>query len=108
MNRVPLADRVLAVVDLVPAGRVVTYGDIAELLRCSPRMVGRHLALRGSETTWWRVTNSVGDLPPHLIDEAAQRWDVEGIAVKKNGRGCRIDQHRADLVALADAYEAGG
>lgn len=104
----PLVDRVLEVVDLVPPGRVVTYGDIAELLGCSPRMVGRYLALRGFETRWWRVTNAEGDLPPYLIDEAIGRWEEEGIALKKNGRGCRIADHRADLIALAEAYEAGG
>lgn len=57
-------DDVLAVVRRIPAGRVMTYGDIAEVLGSSaPRAVGRVLALFGHAVPWWRVVPASG-LPP--------------------------------------------
>ena len=104
MNEV-VAERTLRAVELVPPGRVVSYGDLAELVGGTPRQVGAVMRLRGSEVPWWRVTSSYGDLPPHLHDEAGPHWLEEGIAWKPNRRGCRIDEHRCDLVRLADEYE---
>lgn len=100
-----MVERVLRAVELVPRGRVVTYGDLAELVGGTPRQVGAVMRLRGGEVTWWRVTNAAGELPRHLHDEVRPLWLEEGIRWRRNGRGCRIDDHRCDLVALADAYE---
>lgn len=96
---------VLLAAEFVPWGRVVSYGDLAELVGCPARQVGRIMAVHGSETHWWRVVNHAGDLPQHLLAAAGDHWRREGITVKPSGRGCRIEQHRADLVALADAWE---
>lgn len=100
-----LVERVLLAVDQVPPGGVVSYGDLAELVGTGPRQVGAVMSRHGSAVTWWRVTNASGDLPAHLRDEAFAHWADEGIGVKANGLGCRIREHRCDLVALADAYE---
>ncbi|MGJ6979454.1 MGMT family protein [Aestuariimicrobium soli] len=101
-----LVERVLRAVELVPPGRVVSYGDIAELVGTGPRLVGRIMSQWGSSVAWWRVTNSSGELPAHLLGEAASRWADEGITLKPSGRGCRIHAHRADLPAWATAFEA--
>lgn len=100
-----LVERVLLAVEQVPAGRVVSYGDVAELVGTGPRLVGRVLAEHGDGVPWWRVTNSYGDPPRHLLDAAAQRWTEEAITLKANGRGCRIAQFRADPARLAGDYE---
>lgn len=100
-----IAERVLRAVGLVPPGRVVTYGDLAELVGGTPRQVGAVMRLRGSEVPWWRVVSSYGDLPPHLRDEVRPLWLEEGIQWKDNGLGCRISDHRCDLERLADEYE---
>ena len=42
----------------------------------------------------------IGDFPPDLLHEAVPHWLEEGIALKPSGRGCRITDHRADLVEL--------
>lgn len=132
-TRVDAREAVLAIVRLIPVGRVVSYGDVAELVGIGPRQVGRIMATHGDteETAefeevglgedgpmderarndegpvpWWRVTNSSGDLPPHLRDEAFARYRQEGTPIKRNGRGAAIRTHRADLPALADAAEA--
>ena len=100
-----VSGRVLLAADLVPAGRVVSYGDLAELVGTSARRVGRVMALHGHETHWWRVVNHSGDLPGHLLAEAGDHWRAEGITEKSNGRGCRIRDHRADLAELAGEWE---
>ncbi len=76
----PYAEEVLDLVDRVPAGRVVTYGDLAEVVgRGGPRSVGTVLARFGSGVPWWRVVRA-GGLPPRgLEEEAVARWRAEGI-----------------------------
>ncbi len=98
-------ERVLRAVEQVPRGRVVSYGDLAELVGIGPRQVGAILRAWGAEVTWWRVTSHAGDLPVQLLDRARPHWADEGILVKPNGRGCRIVDYRADLPGLAAAYE---
>lgn len=100
-----VVELVLRAVEQVPRGRVVSYGDIAGLVGTGPRHVGSIMSRHGSGVTWWRVTNAYGDLPLHLVDTARGHWAEEGIGWKPNGRGCRIADHRADLVELADAWE---
>lgn len=96
-----LAESVLMIVDLVPPGRVVSYGDVAEIVGCGPRVVGRVMARYGHQTCWWRVTNHAGDLAGGLLAEAKPHWVAEGIEVKPDGLGCRIAHFRADLDQLA-------
>jgi alkylated DNA nucleotide flippase Atl1 len=55
--------RVLDVVDSIPAGRVLSYGDVAEYLgEGGPRQVGRVMALWGGGVAWWRVVHADGSL----------------------------------------------
>lgn len=57
-------DAVLNVVRQIPAGRVMTYGDIALAIGSSaPRAVGQVLAHFGHAVSWWRVVPASG-LPP--------------------------------------------
>lgn len=98
-------DRILLVVELVPEGRVVAYGDIAGLVETGPRQVGSVMSRHGSGLPWWRVVNASGGLPGHLVEEARQHWLAEGITLTPSGTACRIAAHRADLVALAAAYD---
>lgn len=55
------ASRVLDVVEGIPAGMVMTYGDVAATIGSrAPRAVGQVLARFGSEVAWWRVIRSSG------------------------------------------------
>ncbi len=60
------ASRVLDVVDSIPPGRVMSYGDIAEYLRRGPgpRQVGRVMSVYGGAVPWWRVIRADGAPPP--------------------------------------------
>ncbi len=97
-------ERVLTLVELVPRGRVVSYGDLGAIVGIGPRQVGSFMSHHSDGLPWWRVTNASGDLPRDLLDRARPHWADEGILVKRNGLGCRIADHRADLEALATAY----
>jgi methylated-DNA-protein-cysteine methyltransferase-like protein len=82
------ARRVLDAVDRIPAGSVMTYGDVAEYVGvAAPRAVGAVMARYGSEVPWHRVVYGDGRLPPGHEAEAARRLLAEGLAV----RGDRVD-----------------
>ena len=77
----PLARRVRALVRSIPAGKVLTYGDIAELLeQGGPRQIGAAMSAHGDGVPWWRVVNASGLLPPRLRGEAARQYAEEGTA----------------------------
>ena len=96
---------VAVVVRVVPSGCVVSYGDIAELLGTSPRVVGHAMATQDEpDLPWWRVVRADGGMADHLVDRAVPHWLEEGIGFV-DGR-VQIRRHRADLAALADAAES--
>ncbi len=74
------AQRILACVDAIPRGRVMTYGDVAEFAGTrSARTVGRVLAHDGGTVPWHRVLRCDGSLPDHLCTEQRQRLLSEGV-----------------------------
>lgn len=77
-----LADSVLLAADTIPPGHVSTYGDIARIVGCGPRLVARVLATRGAEVCWWRVVRADGTIAPQLVAEASGRLVAEGVAVR--------------------------
>jgi alkylated DNA nucleotide flippase Atl1 len=57
----PYALDVLDVVERIPAGRVMSYGDVAEFLGAGgPRQVGWVMSHFGSGVPWWRVLRADG------------------------------------------------
>lgn len=98
-------EHVLRAVEQVPAGKVVSYGAIAELVGGTARQVGSVMRFYGSNVAWWRVVNSYGDVPAHLRAKAAPHWAKEGIDWKPNGLGCRIADYRVIEEEWALAYE---
>ena len=95
MEEVPdLAAAVLDVVDLIPAGRVMTYGDVAEYLgRCGPRQVGAVMSRWGGAVAWWRVLKSDGSPPPGHEREALRHYRAERTPLRAGG--ARVDLNRA-------------
>jgi alkylated DNA nucleotide flippase Atl1 len=90
------AEAVLDVVDQIPAGMVLTYGDVAELLaRGGPRQVGSVLSRHGSSVAWWRVIRASGEAPQGLREEALAHWRAEGTAMVGGLAGGRVDMTHA-------------
>ena len=89
------ADAVLGVADLIPSGRVLSYGDIAELLGAGgPRQVGAVMSSRGSEVCWWRVLRASGQPPQRHAGRAWEHYRREGTPVRgtsdDDGAGYRV------------------
>ncbi|WP_029136334.1 MGMT family protein [Nakamurella lactea] len=78
-----LSDLVIEVVDSIPAGRVMTFGAIADYLgRGGPRGVAGVMARHGPEVAWWRVVRADGTLPPYLMFDAQPHWLIEGTPIR--------------------------
>ncbi|MGW7226964.1 MGMT family protein [Streptomyces cyaneofuscatus] len=110
------AERVLDVADLIPPGRVMTYGDVAEWLGDGgPRQVGRAMALYGSAVPWWRVVRADGALLPGHELRALDHYRAEGTPLREASRQAdghlpRLDMRRArwDGGGGGDSGPAGG
>lgn len=91
------AEAVLEIVDQIPKGRVMAYGDIAELLgQGGARQVGSVMSRYGSSVTWWRVIRASGEAPAGLQDEALAHWREEGTALVQGAlAGRRVDMTQA-------------
>ena len=88
------AEAVLDVVARIPAGRVLSYGDVAEYLgQGGPRAVGRVMSTRGSGVPWWRVLRADGSVVPQLLAEALEHYRGEGTPLVRGGT--RVDMRTA-------------
>ncbi|MEV4440123.1 MGMT family protein [Streptomyces sp. NPDC049577] len=91
------AERVLSVAELIPSGRVMTYGDVAEWLgEGGPRQVGRVMALYGGAVPWWRVVRADGVPLPGHEHRALEHYRAEGTPLRETpGRPPRLAMARA-------------
>ena len=91
------AEAVLDIVDQIPAGMVLAYGDVAELLgQGGSRQVGSVMSRFGSSVTWWRVIRASGEAPEGLQDEALAHWRAEGTPLVRGAlAGRRVDMTHA-------------
>src|SRR6201999_1101499 len=80
MADLALAARILACVESIPRGRVMTYGDVAEFVGANtPRLVGHVLSSDGGTVPWHRVLRADGTFAPHLADEQRQLLGADGV-----------------------------
>jgi alkylated DNA nucleotide flippase Atl1 len=88
--------RVLDVVDAIPPGHVMSYGDIAEYLGSGgPRQVGRVLASYGGGVAWWRVIHADGSPAPGHESAALSHYLNEGTPLRSARPPVRVDMRRA-------------
>jgi alkylated DNA nucleotide flippase Atl1 len=86
------AELVLSAVEQIPAGRVATYGDIAEMVgRGGPRQVGQVMARSGDGVPWWRVVRANGRPARHLEERGMSLLRADQTPIK----GDRVDMARA-------------
>lgn len=75
----PAVERVLEAVEQIPAGCVLSYGDVSGLAGVpGARQVGRIMATYGGLVPWWRVVRADGTLPEGLRERAFERYRREG------------------------------
>ena len=87
-------EQVLAVVARIPAGQVMSYGDVAEYLEAGgPRQVGQVMSRSHGGVPWWRVIHADGTPPPHKGAECLARLRAEGTPLRPDGT--RVDMRRA-------------
>jgi methylated-DNA-protein-cysteine methyltransferase-like protein len=77
-------EAVLALVERIPPGRVMSYGAVADAVRehlgrGGPRQVGTVMAQHGGGVPWHRVVNSAGRLVPGHEMTARARLVAEGV-----------------------------
>ena len=78
MTRPTTHERILSIVQSIPAGRVTTYGAIADQVKgASPRSVGRALKADAHNAPWWRVVNAAGRPAPGVGHVARERYAEE-------------------------------
>jgi alkylated DNA nucleotide flippase Atl1 len=89
---------VLDIADMIPPGRVMSYGDVAEYLgQGGPRQVGRVMALWGGSAPWWRVVHADGSLLRGHERAALAAYQAEGTPLRATRAGGppRIDMRQA-------------
>lgn len=85
------AARVLDVVEAIPVGQVMSYGDVAEYLgEGGPRQVGRAMSLWGGAVPWWRVVHADGSLLAGHERAALGHYQDEGTPMRRAADGSLI------------------
>lgn len=79
------------IVARIPRGKVLSYGDIAELVATGPRQVGRIMSEYGSGLPWHRVVRSDGTPAACHDGEALRLLRLDGTPL----RGDRVDMRAA-------------
>lgn len=86
------AVEVLERVRQIPAGRVMTYGDVAGAIgHGGPRRVGTVLARYGGGAPWWRVLRAGGLPPAGCEEEALAHYRAEGTPLVAGAEPARVD-----------------
>jgi methylated-DNA-protein-cysteine methyltransferase related protein len=88
----PFTEKVIAIIQSIPPGKVMTYGQIARLAG-SPRAARQvvrvlHSMSKKYQLPWHRVINSKGQIAikdDESFHEQMLNLQIEGIEVKPNG-----------------------
>jgi methylated-DNA-protein-cysteine methyltransferase-like protein len=91
-------ERVFRIVRSIPRGRVMTYGQIAEILGegYTPRTVGFVMHSSNDKTPWHRVINAQGGCSTRGIvlphDKQQRMLEAEGVSFNERGR-CDLQKY---------------
>jgi alkylated DNA nucleotide flippase Atl1 len=88
---------VIGVVESIPEGFVMTYGQVAAAFGSrSSRGVGKVMAHAGHDLPWWRVIRASGHPPDGHAQEALQHYRAEATPLRWSPSGTwRVDLARA-------------
>lgn len=80
--------RVLAVVEEIPAGKVMSYGDVAAAIGSrAARGVGQVMAYYGGDVPWWRVVRASGHPAQNHESRALEYYRAESTPLKWTAGG---------------------
>lgn len=83
-------EKVIDVLQAVPSGKVVTYGQVAALAGNpkGARQVGRilHTLSAKHDLPWQRVVNARGEIVTFKADRQRKLLEAEGVVVDESGR----------------------
>lgn len=100
----PVADdfvsRVLEVVESIPEGHAMAYGDVAAALGSrAARAVGQAMAYYGGDVPWWRVVRASGHPALDHEQRALEYYRAESTPLKWSRDGVfRVDLALARFV----------
>ena len=98
----PFAVAVLDVVDRIPRGRVLSYGDVAAIVGSGgPRQVAAVMSRHGSEVPWHRVLRADGTCAPSVARRQLPLLRRERVPFSPDGT--RVLMSRARWVAETPA-----
>lgn len=74
-----LVEEMNEIVRSIPAGRVMNYGQIGELLsnKVSGKIIGAWLQKSEGGLPWWRVVAKDGSFPVGKLDPVLQKLQIE-------------------------------
>ena len=82
----------LDVVESIPPGMVMTYGDVAAAIGSrAARAVGTVMSQYGSDVAWWRVIRASGHPAVDHEARALEHYRAESTPVKWAGDVFRVD-----------------
>jgi alkylated DNA nucleotide flippase Atl1 len=89
-------ESVMEIVKAIPAGKVMTYGEVAAALGSrGARAVGLIMSRYGSELPWWRVVRAGGYPPQGHETRALDHYWAEAMPLIETPSGYRVDMKRA-------------
>jgi methylated-DNA-protein-cysteine methyltransferase related protein len=100
-------ERVFEIVRQIPSGRVMTYGQIAEILgdNYTPRTVGFVMNAATEDVPWQRVINAQGACSTgHIVlpvNLQQQMLESEGVIFNEKGR-CDLKKYRWQPESIED------
>lgn len=102
MDETEIYGPVYALVRAVPAGKVVTYGQVAGLLTAvsvTARQVGTAMRYAPPDVPWQRVVGAGGKLPiaklgPELQEKQRRLLEGEGVAFKSTSDTVEMARHQ--------------
>ena len=85
-----------AVVESIPPGTVMTYGDVAAVLGShGAQSVGNIMSRSGEGIPWWRVVQASGRVAKGHEDEALALLRREGTPLVEGADGWRVQLSHA-------------
>jgi alkylated DNA nucleotide flippase Atl1 len=95
-------ERIVEVVQQIPAGFVASYGDVGRRIGVSGLVAGRLMSKVRDPNPWWRVIGSDGGFPitkkdPNLFEIQTSRLRQEGIGF--------LSTERADIAAHRHIFD---